>query len=158
MNKSSWKGSVYTIIIYLKLLVKQNYKCAHCQIDLFELAENQERLFIVHHKNRNHDDDRLSNLILLCPSCHSKEHVKETIPAMKAKAPKFHSLETRKKISLQLKKNYQENPEVRKKISQAHKGIKHTEKTKQILSNKHKKIVQTRKRNSKGRFIKRRQE
>jgi RecJ-like exonuclease len=31
----------------------------------------------IHHKNREHSDNRAENRCILCPSCHSKEHAGE---------------------------------------------------------------------------------
>jgi 5-methylcytosine-specific restriction endonuclease McrA len=39
----------------------------------------------IHHKNHNPSDNRPSNLMLLCPNCHSKVHRKEGIRKVKPK-------------------------------------------------------------------------
>jgi 5-methylcytosine-specific restriction endonuclease McrA len=46
-------------------LLRKNGKCAIC--------ESTKKL-VVHHKDRNHSNNNLTNLIVLCRSCHNKEH------------------------------------------------------------------------------------
>jgi hypothetical protein len=49
----------------------KEYKCEECGIDSW----NGKRLVIeLHHKNGNPCDNRLDNLQLLCPNCHSQTH------------------------------------------------------------------------------------
>lgn len=40
------------------------HKCAACSFD------RDSRLLEVHHINENHDDNRLCNLLIVCPTCH----------------------------------------------------------------------------------------
>lgn len=41
---------------------------------------NQELLILgIHHKDRNRDNNDLSNLEILCPNCHSLEHLKHIV-------------------------------------------------------------------------------
>ena len=40
------------------------HKCAVCSFD------NDTRILEVHHKNSDRNNNRLSNLIILCPTCH----------------------------------------------------------------------------------------
>jgi hypothetical protein len=68
-NKISIKSHVL-----LKRLIKENYKkhiCEYCQkIKWFDKLIPLE----LHHKNCNHLDNRLTNLQLLCPTCHTYIH------------------------------------------------------------------------------------
>ena len=41
--------------------------CGYCE---------EPRILTTHHKNMNHKDNSPSNLLLLCPNCHSLEHLK----------------------------------------------------------------------------------
>lgn len=46
------------------ILNRQNNKCQICG------KESNH----IHHKNKNHDDNRLSNLMVVCPKCHKSFH------------------------------------------------------------------------------------
>lgn len=50
-----------------RLLELRGIKCERCNYSKAEILQ-------IHHKNRNRDDNRLSNLELICPNCHYEEH------------------------------------------------------------------------------------
>jgi 5-methylcytosine-specific restriction endonuclease McrA len=43
-------------------------KCNRCAYD-------NERILVVHHIDRNRDNNHSSNLEILCPNCHEEEHL-----------------------------------------------------------------------------------
>jgi hypothetical protein len=43
-------------------------KCAHCGYD------KHPEVLEVHHINRDHDNNSIENLIILCPTCHQVDH------------------------------------------------------------------------------------
>ena len=47
-----------------KAFLKFPHKCAVCGYD------EDERILQVHHKDENHNNNDISNLIILCPNCH----------------------------------------------------------------------------------------
>ena len=51
-----------------KILLRCKGKCERCGKKLGSVKPN------IHHKNCKPSDNRESNLIVLCPSCHSKRH------------------------------------------------------------------------------------
>lgn len=51
----------------IKLLKLRGGQCERCGYSTREILQ-------VHHKNRNHSDNRVTNLELICPNCHCKEH------------------------------------------------------------------------------------
>lgn len=52
---------------YRKLAIEfYGYECSVCGCT--------EGILHVHHINNNHYDDRIENLVVLCPSCHAKAH------------------------------------------------------------------------------------
>ena len=55
------------------LLDYQNGKCGKCKKSFKKMGVRK----IVHHKNLNPKDNRIINLILVCPNCHDKIHQKE---------------------------------------------------------------------------------
>lgn len=55
------------------LLEFQNGKCAKCKKSFKEMGVRK----VVHHKNLNPKDNRIVNLMLVCPNCHDKIHQKE---------------------------------------------------------------------------------
>lgn len=54
----------------LKLLKARGSKCERCNYKKYEILQ-------VHHKNRNRNQNELSNLELICPNCHYEEHFLE---------------------------------------------------------------------------------
>lgn len=52
----------------LRILNNQPY-CEECHIDTWN---NKPIVFQLHHKDGNHKNNKLENLILLCPNCHSQ--------------------------------------------------------------------------------------
>ncbi len=53
-----------------RLLAERGQKCERCGYVKIEILE-------VHHKDRNRDNNDLSNLALVCPNCHAEEHYLE---------------------------------------------------------------------------------
>ena len=54
----------------LRLLRLRGQACERCGYDILEILQ-------IHHKNRNRKNNNLSNLELICPNCHAKEHFLE---------------------------------------------------------------------------------
>lgn len=53
--------------IKLRVFDSRGEKCERC-------GYNKKEILNVHHKDRNHDNNDLANLELLCPNCHAEEH------------------------------------------------------------------------------------
>jgi predicted nucleic acid-binding Zn ribbon protein len=53
--------------IKVRVLTFKGEKCERCGYDKKEILN-------VHHKDRNHGNNDMSNLELLCPNCHAEEH------------------------------------------------------------------------------------
>lgn len=51
----------------IRLLDQRGVCCERCCCDVIEIL-------IVHHRDRNREHNELTNLELLCPNCHAKEH------------------------------------------------------------------------------------
>lgn len=51
----------------LRLLVLRGNTCEQC-------GYNKTEILQVHHKDRNHGNNNLDNLKLICPNCHYEEH------------------------------------------------------------------------------------
>lgn len=67
---------------------EQTFRSAHASarklyLSKFEIKEcflcGSEKSLDVHHKNENWHDNRIENLVVLCRSCHMKEHRKASI-------------------------------------------------------------------------------
>ena len=56
--------------IKLRLISKRGGKCEKCMY-------NRTEILHVHHKDRNRENNDLSNLELICPNCHYEEHLLE---------------------------------------------------------------------------------
>lgn len=54
----------------MRLLEARGKTCERCGYTKVEILH-------VHHKNRNHNDNSLQNLELICPNCHYEEHYLE---------------------------------------------------------------------------------
>ena len=54
----------------LRLLNERGKNCEKCGYKKYEILQ-------IHHKNRNRDDNFMSNLELICPNCHYEEHLLE---------------------------------------------------------------------------------
>ena len=54
--------------------------CSRCGYD------EETGILIIHHKDRNRDNNELDNLEVLCPNCHSLEHLKENKTGWKHKS------------------------------------------------------------------------
>lgn len=70
-EKQIWKPSFVTV---RKSMLARNMliKCARCGFDA------EPKILGVHHKDRNRKNNNLSNLEVLCPNCHSLEHMRHT--------------------------------------------------------------------------------
>jgi len=55
-------------ILKLKMMKKRGEKCERCNY-------NKREILQVHHKDRNRNNNSFSNLELICPNCHSEEHL-----------------------------------------------------------------------------------
>lgn len=68
-NKETWKPSFSTA---RKSMIARGMisKCEKCGYN------KEPKILGVHHKDENRNNNELSNLIVLCPTCHSLEHVK----------------------------------------------------------------------------------
>ncbi len=51
----------------IRLLTERGQNCERCGYAKYEVLQ-------VHHKDRNRDNNALSNLELICPNCHFEEH------------------------------------------------------------------------------------
>lgn len=51
----------------LRLMASRGTVCERCGYD-------KKQILNVHHKDRNHGNNDMSNLELLCPNCHGEEH------------------------------------------------------------------------------------
>lgn len=54
----------------IRLLTLRGRSCQRCGYNKYEILQ-------VHHKDRNHSNNELSNLELICPNCHYEEHLLE---------------------------------------------------------------------------------
>jgi len=72
VNKSAKENFKPKYSTVRKAMLSRNMlkKCANCGFDTYP------KILGVHHKDRNRDNNSLENLIVLCPNCHSIEHMK----------------------------------------------------------------------------------
>jgi predicted nucleic acid-binding Zn ribbon protein len=54
----------------LRLLSTRGHTCERCKYSKIEILQ-------VHHRDRDRDNNALSNLELICPNCHAEEHYLE---------------------------------------------------------------------------------
>ena len=54
-----------------KIFLRAKGKCEKCKKPLKGLRPH------IHHKDKNPKNNKESNLVLLCPNCHSKQHIKD---------------------------------------------------------------------------------
>jgi hypothetical protein len=54
----------------ISLLKKRGKVCERCSYNKYEILQ-------VHHKDKNKSNNKLDNLELICPNCHSEEHYLE---------------------------------------------------------------------------------
>jgi len=66
-NNPSWKGGISQD--YYRRVAFENLP------NVCEACGSQEKLR-VHHKNKNRQDNRIENLMIVCKSCHNKIHEK----------------------------------------------------------------------------------
>ncbi len=57
-------------ILKIRLLKLRGKICERCTYNKYEILQ-------VHHKDRNHANNDLNNLLLICPNCHFEEHYLE---------------------------------------------------------------------------------
>ena len=58
----------------IKVLERDDYTCQKCDVDVSEKYKAQ-----IHHKDRNRENNSLSNLETLCKKCHCIHHYKKDI-------------------------------------------------------------------------------
>ncbi len=98
-DKSLTKSYGWLIDLKIKLAQKRGLKCQQCGCFLFinkypnslsfsdscqrtvfidpdMPAKAEMKTFTLHHKNRDHSNNDESNLEILCPTCHAREHNK----------------------------------------------------------------------------------
>lgn len=54
-------------LLKIRLLKIRGNKCERCSFGKYEILQ-------IHHKDKNRNNNNLSNLELICPNCHSEEH------------------------------------------------------------------------------------
>ena len=57
-------------MLKLRLIELRGQQCERCDYDKVEILH-------VHHKDRNHQNNDLGNLALICPNCHYEDHYLE---------------------------------------------------------------------------------
>ena len=57
---------------FLQMLINAGYKNNKCECCGIESWMNKPITFHLHHINGNHNDNRIENLMVLCPNCHSQ--------------------------------------------------------------------------------------
>jgi hypothetical protein len=54
-------------LLKIRLLKIRGNKCERCGFEKYEILQ-------IHHKDKNRSNNKLDNLELICPNCHSAEH------------------------------------------------------------------------------------
>lgn len=74
VNKKLKQEFKPTFATVRKMMIARNLinKCERCGFDKYK------QILGVHHKDRNRNNNDFSNLEVLCPNCHSIEHMKHT--------------------------------------------------------------------------------
>ena len=78
-NNGNWKGSQYTTLCF----TKHKKECIIC---------GENKIVAVHHMNEDHEDNRIENLIPLCPTHHQYMHSRykvEILPKVEEYIKKF---------------------------------------------------------------------
>ncbi|AVX31834.1 Homeodomain-like domain-containing protein [Carboxydocella thermautotrophica] len=57
------------------VLQRDNYRCVECGMTAEEHLKKWGRPITIHHKNKNHKDNRLENMETLCLSCHGRKDI-----------------------------------------------------------------------------------
>lgn len=71
-NKQGKKVRVpVRISVQKEIFIRSKGKCENCKKTLNGLRPH------IHHKDKNPKNNKKSNLMLLCPNCHSKKHIKD---------------------------------------------------------------------------------
>jgi 5-methylcytosine-specific restriction endonuclease McrA len=72
INKESKKTFKPSFTTVRKAMISRDLlkECSRCGFDKFP------QILGVHHKDRNRNNNDMSNLEVLCPNCHSLEHMK----------------------------------------------------------------------------------
>lgn len=68
-RNSNYKGSNQYLLKKLRRAGKKSYYCEECGIDKWR---NKPITLQLHHKNGDNIDNRVVNLAVLCPNCHSQ--------------------------------------------------------------------------------------
>lgn len=71
-NKKIWKGKYTTIRknMIARGLLNECQKCGY---------DTEKKILGVHHIDRNRNNNEMNNLMVLCPNCHSLEHLKHIV-------------------------------------------------------------------------------
>ncbi len=64
------KGSKSNLRYRIYFILSKNRTCFECAI-----TNEDIRFFDVHHKDGNHKNNNIDNLVLLCPNCHRTETI-----------------------------------------------------------------------------------
>ena len=78
-NNGNWKGSQYQTLCF----TKHKKECIICK---------EDKIVAVHHMNEDHEDNRIENLIPLCPTHHQYMHSRykeEILPKVEEYIEKF---------------------------------------------------------------------
>ena len=111
MEKNSrWKDGR---AVYKKIALNHyGRKCMDCG-----KTDERKKGIHVHHKDENHSNNKLNNLVVLCAKCHKKRHPQRMSDYQKRRASETHknkpkSKEQRKKMS-EARKRWWENKKAR---------------------------------------------
>lgn len=102
-----------------ELLVRSKGKCQKCKIPLKGIKQ------VIHHKNQDPSDNKISNLMVLCPNCHSKMHYNNdgTLKKSTTKIGRKKSKQIEKPISKKELLNQLSKPKLRKIVKKFDPGF-----------------------------------
>lgn len=70
-----------------EVLKRDGYKCIECGMTAEEHLKKWNRPITIHHKNKNHKDNRLENMETLCLSCHGRKDISPKL--IQQQVPKY---------------------------------------------------------------------